>query len=76
MLLKLRNILHAVNLRSAPNSLNEITFSSVSNSSKVEYSNREHISLLTCTPIADRRGEKIDQAGVCLGSANYLCEPT
>ena len=76
MLLKLCNILHAVNLRGSPNSLNEITLSSVSNSSKVQYSNRERICLLTCTPIADCGGEEMDQAGVCLGFANYLYEAT
>jgi hypothetical protein len=70
MLLKLCNILHAVHLRGSPNNLNEITLSLVSNSSKMQYSNRERISLLIYTPIADCGGEETDQAGVCLGFAN------
>jgi hypothetical protein len=60
MLLKLYDILYIVNLRSSPNSLNEITLSIVSNSSKVEDSNRERISLLTCIPIMGCRSEEMD----------------
>ena len=51
MPLKLFNILRAVSLRSSLNEPNEITLSSVSNSFKVQCSNRERMSLLTCWPI-------------------------
>jgi hypothetical protein len=76
MLLKLCNILYAVNLRGSLNSLKEITLSSASNSSKVQYSDQERIFLLTCTLIADCGGKEMDQAKVCLRFANYLCEAT